>query len=73
MEESKDERKWRRGDQKSKLHCKLPQQCSRVVRMTKAIVSSTVNEEEEEEEEDKEVEEESKDDEEEEEEEEEEG
>ena len=53
MEESKDKRKWRRGDQKSKLHCKLPQQCSRVVRVTKAIVSSPVNEEEGEEEEDK--------------------
>ena len=39
-------REWRRK-RGSKLQCKLPQQCSRVGLMTKAIVSSPVNEEEE--------------------------
>ena len=39
-------REWRRK-RGSKLQCKLPQQCSRVVLVTGAIVSSPVNKEEE--------------------------
>ena len=55
-------RKWRRK-RAYKLQCKLPQQYTRVVFMTKAIVSSPVNKEEEkemEEEEEEKVEEENK-------------
>ena len=53
-------RRKRRGRRRrgSKLQCKLPQQCSKVVLMTKAIVFSPVNKEEEKEMEDKETEEE---------------
>ena len=48
-------RRRRRGRRKrgSKLQCKLPQQCSRVVLVPKAIVSSPVNKEEKEKEENK--------------------
>ena len=55
-------RRKRRGRRRrgSKLQCKLPQQCGRVVIVTKAIVFSPVNNEEEKEMEDKETEEENK-------------
>ena len=47
----------RRGRRKrgSKLQCKLPQQCNRVVLVTKAIVPSPVNEEKQMEEEEEEI------------------
>ena len=53
-------RRKRRGKRRrgSKLQCKLPQQCSTVVLVTKAIVFSPVNKKEEKEMEDKETEEE---------------
>ena len=46
----KRKRRRRRRDKRkrgSKLQCKLPQQCSRVVFVTRAIISSPVNKEEE--------------------------